>query len=161
MASEVSQYTIVLVVLSVNRSIRRSSRICLPASSFFLPPLYIFLKYPHWSLALHYFRSSVHRSFASCCIDSLSIAFILINLVVFLFTIYLPLRNAFQNTMKYTVALLALAASVTAQTPPGCSENFAGTFEISPVNVTGSTKRSIIEAVSRSVDSISHRPADI
>ena len=63
--------------------------------------------------------------------------------------------------MKYTVALLALAASVTAQTPPGCSENFSGTFEISPVNVTGSTKRSIIEAVSRPAHPINCRTADI
>ena len=49
--------------------------------------------------------------------------------------------------MKYAVAILALAASVSAQTPPGCSENFSGTFEISPINATTSTKRGLLEAV--------------
>ncbi|KAG7009237.1 hypothetical protein G7Y79_00003g011050 [Physcia stellaris] len=48
--------------------------------------------------------------------------------------------------MKYAVAVLALAASVSAQTPPGCSENFSGTFEISPINATTSTKRGLLEA---------------
>ena len=45
--------------------------------------------------------------------------------------------------MKYTVALMALAAAVSAQTPPGCSGDSPGSFEISPVNVTGSSKRDL------------------
>ncbi|KAL2055441.1 hypothetical protein ABVK25_004249 [Lepraria finkii] len=45
--------------------------------------------------------------------------------------------------MKYTVALLALAAAVSAQTPPGCSTSFSGSFEIAPVNITGSSKRDL------------------
>ena len=51
--------------------------------------------------------------------------------------------------MKYAVAAAALVAAVSAQTPPGCSMNFDGTFEISPANVTLSNgKRAVLEAVS-------------
>ena len=51
--------------------------------------------------------------------------------------------------MKYAVAVAALVAAVSAQTPPGCSTTFSGTFEISPANVTLSNgKRAVLEAVS-------------
>ncbi|KAL8947970.1 MAG: hypothetical protein Q9222_005799 [Ikaeria aurantiellina] len=40
--------------------------------------------------------------------------------------------------MKYIVALAALSAAVSAQTPPGCSTNSGGTFVIQPKNITDS-----------------------
>jgi hypothetical protein len=46
--------------------------------------------------------------------------------------------------MQYsTVALLAFVAAASAQTPPGCSTSYSGTFEISPKNITASGKRDL------------------
>jgi hypothetical protein len=46
--------------------------------------------------------------------------------------------------MQYsTVALLAFVAAASAQTPPGCSTSYPGTFEISPKNITASGKRDL------------------
>ncbi|KAI4235026.1 MAG: hypothetical protein L6R40_006572 [Gallowayella cf. fulva] len=44
--------------------------------------------------------------------------------------------------MKYIVALAALTAAVTAQTPPGCSTNFDGTFVIKPTRTNETSSSS-------------------
>ena len=38
--------------------------------------------------------------------------------------------------MKYFVALAAAAVAVSAQNPPGCDSNRAGTFVLNPVNIS-------------------------
>ncbi|KAK0510600.1 hypothetical protein JMJ35_007032 [Cladonia borealis] len=46
--------------------------------------------------------------------------------------------------MQYsTVALLAFVAAASAQSPPGCVSSQSGTFQISPVNITSSSKRDL------------------
>ena len=96
-------------------------------------------------LILHV-RFQVYRSFASCCIDSPSIVVVAIVFSSSCLPFEYPLKHL-RNTMKYAVAVVALAAAVSAQTPPGCSLNFDGTFEISPANVSLSNKRAVLENV--------------